>query len=659
MLDGYATVPELGDRAVKNEQKFLCITDHGMMGAIPNQISVCEKRNLEPIFGIEFYYNPHQVLITNDEERKKHMASLSEEEKKAYRKNYHLLAIATSEVGYKNLVRMATWACLYGVGGRPSRPRINDEIIEKYKKDIIFTSCCYASEIGYTFDTKGSDAAEDVVLKYWARFGNNFRLEIMMLDFHKQKPYDKFIIKMHLKYGIPLYLSQDCHVADPEDTVMQHKMLMMQTGRTIEQVEQMEAEGFDVFEIQDRQLWMKNEEELNVFWENNYQDVIDYEIYKQAKIESLNMAEKAKGVKLDRQLKLPVLPQADDVLFQNIKDGFKKRGLSGSKDHLYRIKEEYELIVRKGFSSYFIIQKMFTDIAREKGPEILGYGDPEDMVSSGRGCLSPTTRVIIQNGKSKPIVDIKVGDKVWSHEGTEGKVTATFKYECNENLLKIKSFYGDAEGVELTKDHKVYAYKKTEGAFDPREITLSWVPAEELKVGDWVYVPPLKEFVDDQAVLPNDPSLIFDIDEDEFVIESCSRDSCDQIRCFYIRNKIPSSIKKVGGGYAVVVPYFFMQEMCFVFPGGGYLTKITSIEEVTGSKYVYDIEVDGFHSFLTTSFIVHNSAVGSLTSYLLGITDVDPLKHGLLFSRFISEDRGRKLDYLMDGEEELSKEPTI
>jgi DNA polymerase-3 subunit alpha len=36
------------------------------------------------------------------------------------------------------------------------------------------------------------------------------------------------------------------------------------------------------------------------------------------------------------------------------------------------------------------------------------------------------------------------------------------------------------------------------------------------------------------------------------------------------------------------------------------------------------------------------SAVGSLICYCLGITDVDPIKHDLLFSRFLSPARGGK-----------------
>src|SRR6185436_14029590 len=42
------------------------------------------------------------------------------------------------------------------------------------------------------------------------------------------------------------------------------------------------------------------------------------------------------------------------------------------------------------------------------------------------------------------------------------------------------------------------------------------------------------------------------------------------------------------------------------------------------------------------------SAVGSLVSYLLGITDLDPLKYGLLFERFLNPERAGMLDIDID-----------
>lgn len=385
ILDGYAFPEEYASRAVEINQKFLCITDHGHMGAIPRQIQSCENHNLEWIFGCELYYNPAQIIAT-PEEQKQYIASLDEDAKRRYNKSFHLLALAYNEIGYRNLTRLCSWGYLKGWGGLPRRPRINTEILEANKEGIIFTSCCYASEIGYTFDTLGKDAAMDKVAEYIARFGENFRLEIMMLDFKKQKAYDMFIIEAHQKFGIPIILSQDAHYAHPEDCGMQRMMLMIQNQRTLAEMEKLQAEGnTDLFELQDAQLWQKSEEELNEMWNLEYQDVIDYDIYRQAKLETVSICHKAKGVKLDRSNKLPIIPNADEILTEEVYKGLARRKLEANEEHTARIKEELDLIKRKGFSSYFLIQKMFMDEARRAAPRILGFGNGSEAFGPGRG----------------------------------------------------------------------------------------------------------------------------------------------------------------------------------------------------------------------------------------------------------------------------------
>jgi DNA polymerase-3 subunit alpha len=50
-----------------------------------------------------------------------------------------------------------------------------------------------------------------------------------------------------------------------------------------------------------------------------------------------------------------------------------------------RIKEEYNLICRKGFSSYFLIQKMICDEAKKICKELLGFGTGAEAYGPGRG----------------------------------------------------------------------------------------------------------------------------------------------------------------------------------------------------------------------------------------------------------------------------------
>lgn len=68
--------------------------------------------------------------------------------------------------------------------------------------------------------------------------------------------------------------------------------------------------------------------------------------------------------------------------------------------------------------------------------------------------------------------------------------------------------------------------------------------------------------------------------------------------------------------------------------------KVRKIEENKGIDKVYDFEVENYFNYLTSSFLAHNSAAGALTCYCLGITTVDPVREGLLFSRFMGEARG-------------------
>ena len=51
---------------------------------------------------------------------------------------------------------------------------------------------------------------------------------------------------------------------------------------------------------------------------------------------------------------------------------------------------------------------------------------------------------------------------------------------------------------------------------------------------------------------------------------------------------------------------------------------------------VHDLCVANTHSYNIYNLGVHNSAAGSLVCYVLGITDIDPIKYDCRFDRFMS-----------------------
>jgi DNA polymerase-3 subunit alpha len=391
-LDGYGTVEEYALRSVANNQNFLTVTDHGMMGVIPRQIRACDKicdkhgkDKLSPIFGCELYVNRLQPATECLEDMRKFTADLNEEEAFELKASPHLLAIAYNETGYKNLVRLSSWGWTKGFY---RRPRVNYEQLQKHKEGLIFTSCCYNSEIGRAYEAGGEEAACAMIERYVGMFGKeDFYLEIMLLDFKKQKPYDAFIVKAKEKYGLKLIITNDVHYCNKQDSHFQRLMLMVQTNRSIKDIQRALAEDNmrDFFELQDANLWFKSEEELNEKWIAEYSDVIPYELFCEAKRTTVEVCRKAKGVKLDRSLKLPQIPNADDILKDEVLRGAKFRGIPQTREYLNRIKEEYSLIVRKGFASYFLIQKMMTDEARRVCVELLGWGDGSQALGPGRG----------------------------------------------------------------------------------------------------------------------------------------------------------------------------------------------------------------------------------------------------------------------------------
>ena len=800
------------------------------MGAIPRQIKICEKicskhkdkDKLSPIFGVELYVNDLQIGYTDKEELSKYSKDLDPNETDSFRASPHLLAIATSLTGYKNLVKLTSWGWTRGFY---RKPRVNYEQLMNHKEGIIFTSCCYNSEVGRAFDKGGEEAGYKVIEKYVSMFGKeNYYLEIMLLDFKKQFEYNKFIIKAHEKYKLPIILSQDVHYCNKEDSYHQRLMLMIQTKRTLKMIkEEKEKDAMkDFFELQDENLWMKSEEELNEKWLKDYSEIIPYEIFCEAKRTTVKVCERAKGVEFDRSLKLPIVDDCDEKLKESIKLGFIARGLPKNSRYLDRIKEEYSLITRKGFSSYFLIQKMMTDEARRICPQILGGGDGSEAVGPGRGCLEGNTLILIENGFYKPISEIKVGDKVCTRDGSFQEVLNTFEYPCNEDLLTIYSYYGDNRGVSLTRDHKVLvekskkvenyknwaeSTKKSRKSIEEPSGTLDWIRADQISVGDWVFIPQLKlnnsELPDiDLSKYCNGENLLFDKDfvfqdyinpltktikrnkkckrfidinnkdfwtivglfagdgwirsdgrgeigfafhEDDHVglklvtkfatnlcveysifkhkkkklkqlsikskflyhlfremynsyhftsqtkhipeivfslpdtfkwafikgyfmadghlsenkisFDSVSLNYVSQIRTLLLSLGVPSSCNYMDRldkrnnqkyfCYKVNIPVVkelsekpSCKRYTYRKVDGGFLVKVRKISELKNVKRVYDFEVKNNSNYLTSSFLVHNSAVGSLVCYCLGITDVDPIKEDLLFSRFLSESRG-------------------
>lgn len=72
--------------------------------------------------------------------------------------------------------------------------------------------------------------------------------------------------------------------------------------------------------------------------------------------------------------------------------------------------------------------------------------------------------------------------------------------------------------------------------------------------------------------------------------------------------------------------------------------EVKNVEYFPYKGKVYDLNVQIDHTYTANRYAVHNSSAGSLVNYLIGITEVDPIKHDLMFARFLDIEREDVVD---------------
>lgn len=191
LLDGYQTVQEMVARAKSLGMSAISLTDHGTMRNTIRFYEECQKNDIKPIVGCEFYFCP-DVNIRDK--------SLT----------HHLVILAMNDEGYMNLKRLDTFA--YNEDSYYYKPRIDWEALREHNDGLICLSACMASIVN-------TENGEEWFKKYKELFGDRFYAEIQPLNLEKQWEYNDKVIRLARKYDVPLVVTTDAHYSIPEDKV--------------------------------------------------------------------------------------------------------------------------------------------------------------------------------------------------------------------------------------------------------------------------------------------------------------------------------------------------------------------------------------------------------------------------------------------------------
>jgi len=131
LLDGAANINSLFKKAKEDNMPAVAITDHGNMFGVFDFVAKAAKAGVKPIVGCEFY-------LVDD----RHKRQFTKEERD---KRYHQLFLAKNAEGYQNLVKLCSLGYIEGAYGK--YPRIDKELVLKYHKGLIATTCCLGAVV--------------------------------------------------------------------------------------------------------------------------------------------------------------------------------------------------------------------------------------------------------------------------------------------------------------------------------------------------------------------------------------------------------------------------------------------------------------------------------------------------------------------------------
>lgn len=336
LLDGASRISGLVQRAKELNMPAIAVTDHGTMYGIIEFYKQAKKHGIKPIIGCEVYVAPRarQERCMVDGEN-----------------YYHLVLLAETDEGYRNLIELVSRG---NTEGFYYKPRVDTELLRLYSKGLICLSACIAGEIP-TWLLKGNmGKAEALAQEYIAIFGkDNFFLEIQDHGIPEQKQVNKLLVDMSQKLGIGLVATNDLHYIHKKDAECHDVLLCIQMGKTVDDTNRMK--------FSTNEFYLKNHGEMR--------QVLG--AYPEALTNTCRIAERCNVTLEFGKMYLPEFPvpeglTTDEYLKQLCRESLIGRYGEITPEADSRLDYELSVIYKMGYSGYFLIVWDFINYARKQ-----------------------------------------------------------------------------------------------------------------------------------------------------------------------------------------------------------------------------------------------------------------------------------------------------
>ncbi len=346
LLDGACRIKKLVERVKELGQKAIAITDHGNMYGVPEFWKTATENGLNPIIGCEVYVAPRSRFSKDPDKDAK---------------PYHLILLCRNNEGYRNLVKLVSYA---NIEGFYSKPRVDIELLRKHHKGLICLSACLAGEIARWLSDDLYNKAMMTAMDYNDIFEGDYFLEVQNHGIEDELKIIPQIYKLSAETGIKLVATNDCHYIKKSDSEMQSILMCIQTGTTVRNKK---------LSFETDEFYVKSADEMAELFKGHEEAVKNTALIANMCRVDLNF---------DSEIKIPEFKPDIEVadnktyLRQISFEGLYNRyGKNVPDEYVKRLEYELSIINEKKFTDYFLIVWDFVRYAHENNvPVGLGRG---------------------------------------------------------------------------------------------------------------------------------------------------------------------------------------------------------------------------------------------------------------------------------------------
>ena len=327
LLDGFSNIKKLVTKAKQLDMPAIALTDHGSMFGVIEFYNAAINAGIKPIIGVESYLAAR---------------GMTQKEAQYDKKSSHLLLIAQNQIGYQNLLKIASASQLEGFY---YNPRIDHDFLAKHSEGIICTSGCMSAEIPRMIQAGKLEEAQKQLDWYYDVFGpERFYLELQEHNIDELNRINKHLIELGRRYDGKFIATNDVHYIEKEDARYQDILLAIQTGCLLSDPKRMR--------MSDNSYYLRSSDEMTAIF-SEVPEAISNTINI---AESCNVDLGFKGYKLP-DFEVPRGHDVESYLRELCEEGLRKlyRGHADDPEIRDRLEHELNVIHTMGFDAYFLI----------------------------------------------------------------------------------------------------------------------------------------------------------------------------------------------------------------------------------------------------------------------------------------------------------------